>query len=166
MISKFEDIENKVVASLAPLLALTVTVKVMPETEAEYTDPPIDRPSVIVAFIGSDFDDDPTKAISRSTSSSVQDEFCQIELTLRARKLRGVGGIHWLNTQCRKYVVGAKYPGWSKLLLRRYNFFAFERGVWVYKLVFNTNTLSVEYNATQGEVLTTSITLDQVSIIE
>lgn len=161
----YEQIEDACIGRLAPLGTAGITIQQMPQTVAEYQKPPVDRPSIIVAYIGSQFDANDGKLQFKTMgSATVQEEWAQIELTLRSRTLRGPGGIHDLAARARALLLGWDVPGVGKLALKTYTYFAFVESVWVYKLVFQCIGLVQEIPDEQALVLVTQITVDTITV--
>lgn len=160
----YEQLENEVAARLQPLVDDGHQVQVMPETTEEYVKPPLDKGSIIVAYIASDFDtaDGVPRVASIDTSST--EEYLRIELTLRSRKLRGTGGIHDLRDRAQARLLGFTPSNYDKLKLRAFTYFAFTESVWAYKLVFWCKGFIAEVPDPVDEPLTTQITVDEITV--
>lgn len=160
----YEQLENEIAARLQPLADDGVQVQVMPETTEEYAKPPLDKGSIIVAYIGSDFDttDGVPKIVSIDTSS--QEEYLRIELTLRSRKLRGTNGIHDIRDRAQARLLGYRPSNYDKLKLRSFNFFAFTESVWAYKLIFWCKGFIAEVPDEVTEPLSTQITVGDITV--
>lgn len=160
----YEMLENEIVARLQTLVTAGSAVQVMPETTEEYTKPPLDKGSIIVAYIGSDFDttDGVPKMTSIDTSST--EEYLRVELTLRSRKLRGTGGIHDLRDKAQARLLGYRPSNYDKLKLRSFGYFAFSESVWAYKLVFWCKGFIAEVPDAVTEVLTTQIKVGDITV--
>ena len=160
MISKYETLETAVIARLAPLVTAGATVQLMPETETEFKEPTITKPSLIVAYIGSNYDEAAGKNTTRAIDTAVQEETLQIEVTIRARKLRGATGIFQVKQEVEKWLAGYKVPGFGKMKRKIFQFYGFEAGIWVYKYVFTAETVAVEYCAPETLVNATELNYD------
>lgn len=166
MTTPYEDLEQECADRLAPLVLAGTHVQVMPQTVAEYLKPPVDRPSVIVCYVGSNMDEmeGHGKPNMWATDVAMCTELLKVELTLRARSMRGVDGIHALRQKCQERLHGYQPANYSKLKARGVTFSGYLESVWVYKLLFVCDGLVVEVPDEVPEVLTTQITVDTITV--
>jgi hypothetical protein len=160
----YEILEDDVVTRLAPLAAAGVEVLSMPETIEAYSKPPLDKGRVIVSYIGSDFDDSRGLPKVMDVGATVQEEIIRLELTITSRKLRGANGIHDLRARIQARLLGYRPTHYDKLRLKAFNYFAFTESVWAYKLSFTCVGMVVEQPDEEPIVLTTQITVDQITV--
>lgn len=143
----YQALEDALLAQLnTGNLAATVDIEAVPETEADYEEPFI-RPRISVSYQGSEFGGQTAKAgyvTNLATDVAAVDEFAEIHVVLRARLIRGDGGIYWLHEQVKRRLVGYYVPGWNRLFPREFLYLANKSGTWVYDLVLTVRRISVQ----------------------
>lgn len=160
----YELLEQEVADRLGTIASDGFTVQRMPETVAEYAKPAVTNGSVIVAYKGSEFDITDRVPRQLSVDNVVQVERATIEVVLRARVLRGAGGLYDLKDKVQARLLGYRPTDWARLSARSFTYVAFEEGVWVYAFTFECDALALTLPDPVDEVLVTQINVDSVNV--
>jgi len=154
----YTSIENDIVARLAPLVTAGYEVEAMPDNEAANR-PPRQRGRVTVQVGMSKFGE------HRSTTAAVvQEEDIYVDIILRSRTLRAVGGIYDICELSRRLLIGFT-PQNCRLPLSGVDFGGInpaelQDSIWTYSLRLRTQTISVGAADEDLTPLITAITFD------
>jgi hypothetical protein len=146
----YEALENNISGQVEPVLVRaipTLRVETEPEIEGENL-PIITDPRVTIFLDQSEFNK------TKNTHYIVQDEDIKVFLLVRARKLRGDGGVYQILELIRKALVGYIPEGFTKIWLVKIAFEKHERGIWNYTVVIGMNSLIAEETNDELPVLT------------
>ncbi|MFO0387566.1 MAG: Gp37 family protein [Flavobacteriales bacterium] len=139
----YEQIENDVVARLAPLADAGIVIK-LPEFQKEF-EKQIDRYKITVAYKGSKFED------VHTTAHVAQFEDVMIDVTIESRKLRGPGGVYPLMAAVRNLLLGFEPTDCSRMTLKESSFTDLETNTWSYSFTFVTRGMVVEVDPEEND---------------
>lgn len=141
-----ESLEDAIVAQLADLLADDIEVEHLPDVPADLSKP-FQNARVTVAYVGSEFDQSVTRGIPSNFAAdyAVQEEFAQVEVIIRARKLRGANGIHQISKKVKNLLFGYKPPHFHEMFIKTYSQVPMDslEGIWMYSFIFIAKTMVV-----------------------
>lgn len=157
------DLEDNIVTRLAPISQAGYKLEAMPNVNASFHRIQ-GMGAVTIQAAASEFKDQQS-----TPSASVQDEWVFIEAILRAKTLRGTGGIYdlkelvqgmllgWTPVNATKPMVGVDFGGMNPEELREQ--------VWTYSVRFAVPLMSSGKSDDETAVLITQITTDNNSVI-
>lgn len=142
----YADLEDAIVARLAPLLADDIEVEHIPDNEDDYSRP-FENPRVTVAYKGSSFSDEVVRGVPRTlnTNETVQTEYAEIHVLVRSRLLRGETGVYAVTEEVKKLLFGFMPTDWSRLHPKQYDLVENADGVFLCDLTFVCSALAVQH---------------------
>lgn len=143
---RYDDLEDDIVARLAPLLDDDIEVEHIPDNEDDYSRP-FENPRVTVAYKGSTFSDEVARGVPRtlSTNETVQTEFAEVHVLVRSRKLRGDDGVYAVTEKVKQRLFGFMPEDWSRLHPKQYDLVENADGVFLCDLTFVCSALAVQH---------------------
>lgn len=158
----YSDIEDDIVARLAPIAASNYMVIAMPNNNAANVKPQHRGAVVVQASMGEFKDQQSTSA------ASVMDEWVYIDLILRAKHLRGTGGIYDLSNLCKALLIGWTPPNAFRPMVgvdfSGINPAELRDGLWTYSLRLKVPYISSGTSDEDAAVLITQINVDDEEI--
>lgn len=143
----YESLENDIITRLSTGgLSASVDIEAAPETEADYEEP-FARPRISVSYQKSEYGGESTQRgypKNLATNVAASDEFAEVHIVLRARLIRGTGGIYWLHEQVKKRLFGYYMPGWNRIFPQSFEYLGHNSGIWVYDLVVKVRRIGVQ----------------------
>jgi hypothetical protein len=148
------DIKNKLnVLELAGVL-----VDIMPESQKAYIKPQ-EKARIWVCYSGDDYQN-PTG----NGGAIVQKGTVNFEVVLQARKLRGTHGIYQLLDLIQQILLGFSPTDCGKLFLNKKELLKLDENIWEYHILFSCNTVAVEGEGPEEDIMVHQITVGDVII--
>lgn len=143
---RYDELEDDIVTRLAPLLADDIEVEHVPDNEEDYTRP-FESPRVTVAYKGSTFSDEVVRGVPRTLSinETVQMEFAEVHVLVRARKLRGSDGVYVVTEKVKRWLFGFMPTDWSRMHPKEYQLIENVDGIFICDLAFICSALAVQH---------------------
>lgn len=141
----YTELENDILARLAPLEDEGIEVEAMPETDEDYSEP-FAKPRVSVSYQHSEFDDQPTRGLPSimTTNEMAQDEYAEVHIVIRSRLIRGGNGTHTVQRKVAELLYGYMPTNWGRMFVKSYDYLGHRNGTWVYDMVMTTRRMVVQ----------------------
>lgn len=136
---RYEQLEDDIVARLAPLATLLVDLEAMPESEAEFSEV-FDKSRITVMYQNSDYGGSTSGYVPSMALATVQvDEYAEVHVVLRARTLRGSGsdlGIYEMLERTARLLTSYRPTGWERMHPRKTMYVGNNGTVFTYDMVY------------------------------
>lgn len=133
----YEDLEDKIIAALQPLVGIGIEVVYFPENEVEFKKS-FTKPRVMPVFHSA------TGGDQNSTSITQNMDTDYVQLICESKHRRGYLGVLDLGIRAGDLLRGLKVPNWTKLIIGKFEKDGRDQqtGVWTYNLVIKTTGVS------------------------
>lgn len=139
----YSNLEDKLVERLAELRGLGYYLGPFPENKEAHRTASGNKPRVTVSYGGSNFGESSNAKNPTVLSGQIvtQQEFCEVNITVEAKRLRGDSGIYAAIDRIYPLILGYQVPGWSAMFLKGTSYVKFDKGLYTFMITFSCDRL-------------------------